>query len=77
MQVLLLIVQLIPALISLIKAIEEALPAAGLGAEKLAAVRKIIEAAFEGAKEAWPIIEKVIGILVSLFNSTGVFKKSE
>ena len=73
MKILLLIVQLIPALISLIKAIEDALPAAGLGAEKLAAVRKIIEATFEGASEIWPTIEKVIGVLVSLFNSTGVF----
>ena len=77
MQVLLLIAKLIPALIALIKAIEEALPMAGMGSEKLAAVRKIIEAAFEGASEAWPIIEKVISIIVGLFNQTGIFKKSE
>ncbi len=49
------------------------LQAAGLGAEKLAAVRKIIEATFEGASEIWPTIEKVISVLVGLFNSTGVF----
>jgi len=77
MQVLLLIAQLIPALIAMIKAIEEALPIAGMGSEKLAAVRQIIETAFEGAKETWPVIEKVIGILVTLFNSTGVFGKSK
>jgi hypothetical protein len=73
MKVFLLIVQLVPALISLIKAIEEALPAAGLGAEKLAAIRKILEAAFEGASEVWPVVEKVISVIVSLFNNTGVF----
>lgn len=76
MKILLLVVQLIPALISLIKAIEDALPAAGLGAEKLAAVRKIIEATYEGAAEIWPTLEKVISAIVSMFNAVGIFKKS-
>lgn len=73
MKVLLMVVQMIPALITLIKEIENALPKVGLGSEKLAAVRKIIEVAFEGASEVWPTIEKVIAILVSLFNSAGIF----
>jgi hypothetical protein len=76
MQTLLLVVQLIPALISLIKAIEEALPIAGIGAEKLAAIRAIIEATYDGAKAIWPTIETVIGIIVGLFNKTGIFAKS-
>ncbi len=77
MKVLLLVVQLVPALIQLIKAIEEALPKSGQGAEKLTAARQIIEAAYEGANEIWPTIEKVISVIVGMFNSTGVFTKSE
>lgn len=77
MKVFLIIVQIIPALIALAKAIEEALPQSGIGAEKLAAFRKIFEAAFEGAKEIWPVVEKVIAIIIELFNATGVFKKTE
>lgn len=77
MQTLLLIAQLIPAIIALIKAIEEALPSAGFGSEKLAAVREILENTYAGVKEIWPIIEKVIAVLVGLFNKTGVFAPPE
>lgn len=75
MKVLLLVIQIVPALIQLIKSIEDILPNAGLGTDKLEAVRKIIEATYEGAAEIWPTIEKVIGVLVALFNKTGLFKK--
>lgn len=77
MKIFLLIVQMIPALITLVKELEAAMPKAGVGAEKLAAVRKIVEASFDGAMEIWPVVEKVIGTLVGLFNSTGVFTKGE
>lgn len=77
MKIFLLVVQMIPALITLVKELEAALPKAGVGAEKLSAVRQIVEAAFEGALEVWPVVEKVVGALVGLFNATGVFQKSE
>ena len=75
MQTLILILQLIPLLIEVIKAVEKALPAAGYGSEKIEAVRKIMETSYAGIAEAWPTIEKIIGIIVELFNKTGVFKK--
>jgi hypothetical protein len=75
MQTVLLILQLVPAVIKVIQAIEEALPQAGIGAEKLAAIRQMLEVAYTGVKEVWPILEKVIAILVELFNKTGVFVK--
>ena len=31
----------------------------------------------EGAKEIWPVVEKVIGVLVGLFNATGAFSKED
>lgn len=77
MQIFLQIVQLIPALITLIKEIEKVIPAAGQGAAKLAAVRQIVEAAYSGFAEIWPVLEKVVAALVGLFNATGAFGKSE
>ena len=74
MQVFLRIVQLIPALIALIKEIEAVIPQSGLGDAKLTAVRQILEAAYEGVSELWPVVEKVVAVLVGLFNSAGVFK---
>jgi hypothetical protein len=75
MQTVLIILQLIPALIKVIQAVEEALPQAGIGSEKLAAIRQMLEVTYAGVKEVWPILEKVIAILVDLFNKTGVFEK--
>lgn len=74
MQTLILIAQLLPALIAAIKAIEEAIPGAGQGEAKLAAVRGIIEAVDTGYKNLWPQIQPVIAVLVGLFNKTGAFK---
>ena len=73
MKTLLLVIQLIPAVINLIRAIEEAIPEAGFGAEKLKAVKEILQASYDGMTEIWPIVEKIIAIVVSMFNKTGKF----
>lgn len=70
------ILQLIPALIAAIKAIEDAIPGSGQGEQKLSAIRGILEAVDASATKLWPQISSVIGVLVGLFNSTGVFKKA-
>jgi len=69
------VLQLIPALIDVLKAIELAIPGQGKGELKLIAVREIIEASHEKASILWPTIEKVIAVLVATFNKTGVFVK--
>jgi len=69
------ILQIIPALIAAMKAIEEAIPGQGQGEQKLAAIRGIIEVSHEKAVTLWPALEKVIGVLVGAFNKTGVFAK--
>lgn len=71
-----LVLQLIPALIAAVKAIEEAIPGQGKGEAKVAAVRQIIAAATDQAAAIWPVLEKVISILVATFNASGVFNKS-
>jgi hypothetical protein len=70
------ILQLIPALITALKAIEDAIPGAGQGEQKLDAVRGILEAVDAGIGKLWPQISGVIGVLVTLFNNTGLFKKA-
>lgn len=70
------IFRLLPAIIAAIKAIEEAVPGQGQGEQKLAAVRGIIEAVDAGVAQLWPQIASTIGVLVGLFNKSGVFKKA-
>lgn len=76
MQNIVIILQLIPALITALKAIEEAIPGSGQGEQKLAAVRGMLEVIDGSISNLWPQISGVIGVLVNLFNATGVFKKS-
>ncbi len=70
------LLQLLPAIITAIRAIEEAIPGKGQGEMKLAAIREILESASGQVSMIWPLIEKAIGVLVGLFNKTGVFTKS-
>ena len=69
------LLQLLPAIITALKAIEEAIPQPGQGAAKLAALRAILEGVSTQVASLWPVIEKAVSVLVGLFNATGVFQK--
>ena len=69
------LLQLLPAIITAIRAIEEAIPGKGQGEAKLAAIREILESVSGQVSALWPFIEKAISVLVSLFNKTGTFTK--
>lgn len=69
------ILNLLPAIIAAIKAIEEAIPGEGQGEKKLAAVRQILEIADGSMKDLWPKLSGIIGVLVGLLNTTGAFGK--
>lgn len=71
------VLSLIPALITAIKAIEEAVPGQGQGELKLAAVRQIIEKVYGQAFDLWPTLKSVIDVLVATFNKAGVFVSSK
>jgi len=69
------LLQLLPAIITAIRAIEEAIPGKGQGELKLAAIREILESVSGQVSSLWPFIEKAISVLVGLFNKTGTFTK--
>lgn len=75
MEKILAVAKLLPVLIQIMKSIEEAIPGQSKGEAKLAAVRGIMETVDGAVAELWPTVEKVIGVLVKVFNSTGVFGK--
>ncbi|MBK6594357.1 MAG: hypothetical protein IPG23_17580 [Burkholderiales bacterium] len=70
------ILQLIPSIIASLKAIEDAIPGSGMGEQKLSAVRAMLEVIDGSISKLWPQISGVIGVLVTLFNNTGIFKKA-
>lgn len=71
----LILLNLIPAVIAALKAIEEAIPGKGQGEQKLVAVRQVLEIADGSIAKLWPQVSQVVTVLVNLFNTTGVFKK--
>lgn len=75
-----LIAGLLPTLIEIVKAVEEAIPEAGKGKDKLAMVRELLQVAYEATgdigesfESLWPILQSVVDRIVALFNRTGVF----
>lgn len=77
-----LLAEITPALITAIKAVEQAMPESGRGREKLELVRVIVEQAYTelievtlNFTEVWPHIQRLIATIVAAYNSTGVFKK--
>ena len=77
MQTALLMLQLIPTIISIIKAVEEAIPVSGAGKDKLDAVLQMIQDACPKVGDVIPQIVKIINTLVGLFNRTGVFQTTK
>jgi phage-related protein len=76
MQIFLAIINIIPSLIKIIAAIEEAFPQAGIGGEKLELVKKILTTAYESVTEYWDYLEKIISFVVEFANKIGAFTKS-
>jgi hypothetical protein len=75
MQTFLLILQIVPMIVEIIRAIEALIPKAGEGPSKLETVLAIITEAVPKLESAKPQIEKIIAIIVGLCNRTGVFAK--
>jgi hypothetical protein len=83
LEIIRLVVQLLPMLIQAIQTVEAAVPQSGQGAQKIAAVKSILQSAWTTGQavavpfeQAWPALQGTISALVSLFNSAGSFKQS-
>ena len=74
MSILLIILQLLPSIISAVKAIEEAIPSAGSGEEKKNLILDIIKEVSGTTGELLPAVTKVIELVVAVFNKLGVFQ---
>jgi hypothetical protein len=75
MQTLLAIMQIFPALLGVITAVEQAFPQAGVGSQKLDMVKQIMLEAYDGIQEIMPAIEKIVGVVVAFANAIGAFRK--
>lgn len=64
---------LVPALITAMKALEEAIPTSGLGEQKSQVIREILSATNDKIDVYWPAIQKTITVLAAFFNKTGTF----
>jgi hypothetical protein len=85
MKTLLAILKLVPAILTAIKALEEAIPIVGQGKAKLDLILDVIHTAYENASDlqdefSWEklssIVAVIVGKIVAMFNALGIFKKS-
>lgn len=83
MQFFIMLMQLIPSIIKIVREIEAAIPGKGQGAAKLDLVLNTVNAAAEGSAEVANVIKgndligrvtKIVNLAVSTFNMTGAFK---
>ena len=72
-----LILSLLPTIIQVIKQLEALFPESGQGQLKLQLVIKSLEQISGFSKDLIPTIEKVISTVVSIFNSFGLFTKTD
>ena len=86
MKTLLTILQLLPAVIAAVQAVEEAFPVAGQGKKKLDLILDVIRAVYDGGtglrKEfSWDklvgIIIPIVNKVVALFNAFGLFSHGD
>ncbi len=78
------LLKMIPAIIEIIKKIEEAIPESGKGPAKLDLVLKTVDAAAKAAPEIAATVQgrdlngaitSIVSAVVGTFNAAGVFKK--
>lgn len=70
-----LILQLIPIILELVKAVEQNIPEDGKGKEKLEFLKDVLTSIYPQLIDLWDIVNKIINAAVTLYNATGEFKK--
>lgn len=75
-----LILEILPIVVQAIRSVEALFPDSGKGpvkSELLFASAKLVEEVYGKSIELIPIIEKLVPIVVSIFNRFGIFKTAE
>ncbi len=72
----LLVIQMIPAIIEAVRKLEDVFPEGGKGKEKLALLKEMLSAAYDGLSNIWPAIETIVAAFVKFANTVGLFKKT-
>lgn len=75
------ITRLLPLLKEIIKSLEEMFPEKGQGEVKLAVLKEMVQASYEGSsfkipfEALWPKIEKLVAVIVKSYKLLGIFKE--
>lgn len=73
---------LLPVILDAVKSIEAAIPVSGKGKEKMDLIKTALQTTYDATNQTkttfqviWPQLESIITKVVSVYNSTGIFKK--
>jgi len=66
---------LLPTIVELVKQLEKEFPQSGLGPMKFELIKEVLINVNEISNEYLPIIEKMVNVVVEVFNKFGIFKK--
>lgn len=69
------ILNLLPLVIQIVQQLESLFPENGQGRLKLELIVKTIQNTYDVSDKTLPIIEKMVNVVVDVFNQFGVFKK--
>jgi hypothetical protein len=76
--------EILPVVASLVQAVEAVMPQSGQGSVKLAAVRVMLQNAYNQVEHAsaafdqvWPLVQPAIAAMVTVYNATGLFHKPQ
>ena len=81
-EILKLVIGLLPLLLQAIKAVEQAIPDAGKGSEKLELIKGLVQTSYDTSsklsvsfEQLWPTVQGTVQAIVNAFNKAGTFKK--
>lgn len=77
MKTLVMILQILPALIEAVKAVEGAWPEGGEGKRKLGLILGVLDDVPDDLSSLIPVVEKTVARIVQFFNALKVFEKPE
>lgn len=82
LEIMKIVLGLLPVILDAVKSIEAAIPVSGKGKEKMDLIKTALQTTYDATNQTkttfqviWPQLESIITKVVSVYNSTGIFKK--